>query len=352
MSSGCRSAGPKRPVLENQMNRSQLLDRLSSESFSRKTVSFYRYTSIEDPQSFRDELFRKFSELHILGRVYVAKEGVNAQVSYPEYFKYEFEETVSQLFPRISFKNALEEADSFIKLIVKVKRKIVADGLDDASFDPSDTGKHLDAEAFNLAMNEPGTVVVDVRNSYESEIGHFEGALRPKAVSFREELPMIRTMLEGKENDKILLYCTGGIRCEKASAWLKHEGFRDVNQLNGGIIQYAKEVKEKGIASKFKGKNFVFDGRMAESVTDDVLASCHQCGEPADTHTNCLWDPCHLLFIQCKKCAEAYAGCCSYECKEKQVLPVHSRISLRRAESVSSTGLFRSRRIPSLPMNK
>ena len=132
-------------------------------------------------------------------------------------------------------------------ILIKIKDKIVADGLDDSSFDVTDTGKHLSANEFNQAMKAPNTIVVDMRNQYESEVGHFQGAICPDADTFREELPMVKDQLKGKEDKKILLYCTGGIRCEKASAYLKHNGFKDTNQLHGGIIEYKNEIEKKGI---------------------------------------------------------------------------------------------------------
>src|SRR5690606_38175713 len=119
------------------------------------------------------------------------------------------------------------------------------------------------------------TLVVDMRNHYESEVGHFENAICPDVDTFREALPKVADELKGQKDKNVLLYCTGGIRCEKASAYFKHQGFQKVYQLHGGIIQYAHEIKEKGLPSKFKGKNFVFDERVGERITADVLSECH-----------------------------------------------------------------------------
>ncbi len=155
-----------------------------------------------------------------------------------------------------------------------------------------------------------------MRNHYESEIGHFKSAILPEAETFREELPMVEEILKGKEEENILLYCTGGIRCEKASAYLKHKGFQSVNQLYGGIINYVHEVNKDGLENKFIGKNFVFDDRLAERITNDVVSICHQCGKPCDNHTNCKNLHCNLLFIQCNECKEKYKNCCSSACIE------------------------------------
>jgi UPF0176 protein len=206
----------------------------------------------------------------------------------------------------------------------------VADGLGDDAFDVTNVGKHLTAEEWNEQMKNKNAVVVDMRNFYESEVGHFENAICPEAHSFRQELPMVKGILKGKEEKKILLYCTGGIRCEKASAYLKHHGFTDVNQLYGGIIEYARQVKLKGLESKFRGKNFVFDERMGERITEDVISKCDQCGTVCDTHYNCANNGCHLLFIQCGSCHKKFEACCSEECRQTIHLPIEEQKKIQR----------------------
>ncbi|MGB0431859.1 MAG: rhodanese-like domain-containing protein, partial [Bacteroidia bacterium] len=128
----------------------------------------------------------------------------------------------------------------------------------------------------------------------------------------------------------VVMYCTGGIRCEKASAYLKHVGFKDVYQLNGGIIEYTKQCNEKGLKNKFLGKNFVFDERLGEKITDVIISDCHQCGKPCDTHTNCANDACHLLFIQCNECKTKFEGCCSQDCTDFIHLPSDKQKELRK----------------------
>jgi UPF0176 protein len=140
---------------------------------------------------------------------------------------------------------------------------------------------------------------------------------------------MAKEMLKGKEDKPIIMYCTGGIRCEKASAYLLHNGFSNVFHLEGGIIKYAQDAKAQGLELKFHGKNFVFDNRLGERITDEVLAVCHQCGKPCDTHVNCLNEGCHLLFIQCSHCAQTYQGCCSDGCKDTIHLPLERQKELR-----------------------
>ena len=306
--------------LRNIYDTVTLTKRLQQETFQRITLSFYRYVKIENPAEFRDELYKEFSSLGILGRIYVAEEGINAQLNVPEHNFEAFKKFLSlhEKLSGVPLKIAVENSRfSFIKLKIKTRNKILADGLDDKTFDVTKTGKHLSAKEFNSAMEYPDTIVVDMRNNYESEVGHFKGAILPSADTFKEELPMVVDLLQGKQDKKILLYCTGGIRCEKASAYLKYVGFSDVNQLDGGIIQYAHSVRAQNLETKFIGKNFVFDDRLGERITDDIISYCHRCGKKSDTHRNCANLECHELFIQCDDCFSELNGCHSEECVTK-----------------------------------
>jgi UPF0176 protein len=319
--------------LVNRVNRDVLKQRLREERIRRKTISFYRYARIEDASKLRDRLYMEWSALNCFGRVYIAAEGINAQMSVPENQWQAFVNGLYAIpqFNGVEFKEAVDgNGKSFYKLVVKVRDKIVADGIDDPGFDPANTGTYLDARGFNEAIDDPDTIVVDMRNHYESEVGRFDRAFCPDADTFREELPLVVDHLKGHEDRKVIMYCTGGIRCEKASAYLKHKGFSDVHHLRGGIIQYAKEVREKGLESRFRGLNFVFDERLGERVTNDVISACHQCGEPCDTHVNCANADCHLLFIQCPSCAEKMKGCCTPRCMEIIALPAEAQKALRK----------------------
>lgn len=307
--------------LYNTLSTKERADLIDKAGVDRITLSFYTYAKIEDPRKFRDELFLKWNSLDVLGRIYVAFEGINAQLSLPAIKLDEFKSFLDTypFMKDIRLNIAIEQADkSFLKLTIKVRNKIVADGLNDSTFDPSNYGTHLNANDFNKMMDDPDVVVVDMRNHYESEIGHFIGAITPQVETFRESLPIIHDELAAHKNDKkILMYCTGGIRCEKASAYFKHRGFKQVYQLEGGIINYARQIKSLGLSSKFIGKNFVFDNRLGERITNDVIAHCHQCGTSCDTHTNCKNDTCHKLFIQCEACAAAMQGCCCEACMKE-----------------------------------
>jgi UPF0176 protein len=311
--------------------RAELIDQAGKQ---RLTLSFYAYAKIEDPQQFRDNLFIQWNQLDALGRTYVAKEGINAQMSVPAENLEAFRETLEayDFMKDIRLNVAVEQDDhSFLKLTIKVRDKIVADGLNDETFDVTNIGVHLKAKEFNQILEDPNTIVVDFRNHYESEIGHFKGAITPDVETFRESLPIINEQLKNNKEDKnLVMYCTGGIRCEKASAYFKHQGFKNVFQLEGGIINYAKQIQEEGLESKFIGKNFVFDHRLGERITDDIVSQCHQCGKPCDNHTNCENEGCHLLFIQCDECKSAMENCCSAECREIIHMSLVDQVKLRR----------------------
>lgn len=320
-------------MLFNKFSKEELKAKLNSETFRRITLSFYRYVHITDKENFRDDLYTAFESLSVLGRTYVSSEGINSQISVPEHHFDEFKNVIqsNELLKGVPLKIAVEDdGKSFYKLVVRLRDKVVADGLNDDTFDVTNVGTHLSAREFNDAMENPDTIVIDMRNHYESEIGHFENAILPDTDTFRETLPDAVELAKDKKDKKILLYCTGGIRCEKASAYFKHHGFTDVNQLHGGIIDYHRQVKAEGLPSKFIGKNFVFDDRLGERISEHVISKCHQCGATSDHHTNCANDDCHLLFIQCDACAEKNKGCCSQVCLEFIALPIEEQIRLRR----------------------
>jgi UPF0176 protein len=326
--------------LYNKLSAEERAELIDLAGKQRLTLSFYAYAKIEDVQQFRNELFLAWNALDALGRIYVATEGINAQMSIPEENFEDFKKTldVYSFIKGIRLNEAVEHDDhSFLKLTIKVRNKIVADGLNDATFDVTNKGVHLKAKEFNQILDNPNTIVVDFRNHYESEVGHFKNAITPDVETFRESLPIINEQLKDfKEDKNLVMYCTGGIRCEKASAYFKHQGFKNVYQLEGGIIQYAKQIKEEGIESKFVGKNFVFDHRLGERITNDIVSQCHQCGKPCDNHTNCLNDSCHLLFIQCENCKEAMENCCSTACLEITHLPLAEQVKLRRGLQVGN----------------
>ena len=323
------------PVLHNRVSQKELKDRLYQETDARITLSFYQYHPLQNPQQFRDELYKGLDPLKVFGRIYVAHEGINAQVSVPAF---NFEPFKAFLYS-YAFLNGIRlniavdnDGKSFWVLKIKVREKIVADGIADPDFTMERKGKYVNAIEMNALLHDESTIVVDMRNHYEYEVGHFDKAIEVPSDTFRDQLPMAVDMLKDKKDKNIIMYCTGGIRCEKASAYMLHKGFENVYHLEGGIINYAKQVKDNQLTSRFIGKNFVFDDRLGERITEDIIAKCHQCGQPADDHTNCKNDSCHLLFIQCRKCAKQYEGCCSKECQSTFNLPLDEQKKLREGK--------------------
>ena len=322
--------------LWNKLNKEELEEQLRDIGHEFMTISFYQYAQISNPRLFRDHLFIMWSKLDVVGRTYIASEGINSQIAVPTKNISQFREELYQIefLNGIRLNFAFDESAAefpFLKLKIKVRDKILADGLNDKTFDVTKKGKHLNAEEFNALTNDPETLLIDFRNHYESEVGYFEGAILPDVDTFRDSLPKIEEeILKGNEDKNIVMYCTGGIRCEKASAWFKHRGFPNVHQLEGGIIKYARDVQEQGIQNKFKGKNFVFDERRGERITEEIVSVCHLCGTPADTHTNCANSACHLLFIQCDKCKKKLDNCCSTECQDIYHLPTEEQKALRK----------------------
>jgi len=312
-------------ALHNKYDKETLRRMLEEEGLERTTISFYQYHHVKDPNVLRDEFYLGMESLGVLGRIYVAKEGVNAQISIPSINEPKLRAFFNDNYPwlkDIRFNYAREERGiSFLKLKIKVREKIVADGLNDDTFDVTNKGVHLSAEEFNELTSKEGVVLIDMRNHYETEIGHFKGAITPDVDTFRESLPVIVDDQAENKEKPVVMYCTGGIRCEKASAYFKHRGFKDVYQLEGGIIEYHRQVEEKGLENRFLGKNFVFDDRRAEGISGEVIGNCHQCNAAWDVHENCANDACHLLFLQCPDCKDENKGCCSEECQEFMLLP-------------------------------
>jgi UPF0176 protein len=320
-------------LLHNRISNEELKQRLMEDNEPRTTISFYQYFPIQNPQEFRDHLYKNLYDLKVFGRIYVANEGINAQISVPTKDLENFRSFLYSIEPLNGLRLNIavdDDGKSFWVLKVKIREKIVADGIDDPHFSMERKGKYVDAEQMNTLLNDENTIVVDMRNHYEYEVGHFVKAIEIPSDTFRDQLPMAVDMLKGKEQKNIIMYCTGGIRCEKASAYMLHKGFSNVFHLEGGIINYAQQIKQQGLESKFIGKNFVFDDRLGERITEDVIATCHQCGKPCDTHTNCRNNGCHLLFIQCKECAAKFEGCCSTECHETINMPLERQKQIRK----------------------
>jgi len=334
--------------LHNHIDKKLLEEQMANDAIERITLSLYKYQKIGNPVVFRDHLYSHLDQLGVLGRIELAAEGINGQMSVPKGIFDHFVEVLDNIsfLKGIRLNIAIEDdGKSFIKLAIRVRNKILADGLTDDTFDVTDRGTHLNAEDFNTLTNDPNTVLVDMRNHYESEVGHFKGAITPDVDTFRDSLPVIEEFLEPMKDKNIVMYCTGGIRCEKASAWFKHRGFDSVHQLDGGIIEYSRQAKAQGLENKFIGKNFVFDKRMGERISDDVISNCHQCDAPSDTHVNCANEACHLLFIQCDACKEKHEGCCCKECVRFIHLPIEKQRELRKQIDFGKSNIYHKGRV-------
>jgi len=332
--------------LYNDTDSSILKKQMMESAQERTTISFYIYHNIANTRLFRDHLYSHYDLLGVRGRVYIASEGVNAQISVPTENLESFQEMNNEInfFVDLRLNIAIEDdGKSFFKLKILVRDKIVADGIDDPMFNPSNTGTYLKAKQFNQLIENDDAVLIDMRNHYESEIGHFKKAWTPDVDTFRESLPVIVDTLTGQKDKPIIMYCTGGIRCEKASAYMKHKGFKDVYHLEGGIIEYARQIEQQKLENKFIGKNFVFDERLSEKISSQVIAHCHQCGHPSDTHTNCANEACHLLFIQCDECKAKYENCCSTACQKTNALPLEEQRALRKGKP-SKNNIFKKGR--------
>ena len=341
--------------LYNTLSKKERAELIKRAGEKRLTLSFYKYHFIKNPEIFRNFLFIELNKIDVLGRIYVANEGINAQLSLPSKFMTEFKKVIDGIsfLKKVRLNIAIEhDNEAFLKLKIKLRDKIVADGLKDGEYDLNKNGVHVNADNFNKLLEDKNTITIDMRNHYESEIGHFKGAQLPDVDTFRESLPIIEKKYNSSKDDKnILMYCTGGIRCEKASAYLINKGYKNVYQLNGGIIEYARQVKEHNLENKFLGKNFVFDNRRSERISGDIISNCHQCGDKCDEHVNCNNEACHLLFIQCENCAKKYDGCCSIECSEINSLPLEKQKDLRRGKK-NSNKIFKKGRFKEKPLNK
>ncbi|CAL4326424.1 rhodanese-related sulfurtransferase [Buchnera aphidicola] len=307
-------------ILHNIICKKKLKNNMLYEKEPRLTLSFYKYFSIKNPQEYRDKIYRNFYKNDVLGRIYIAYEGINAQISVPVknyFFIKQFLYQLHSVLNNLRINKSLNNKKSFWMLSVKVRKKIVEDGITDPNFNPDDVGVYIKSRQVNMMLNDTKTIFIDMRNSYEYAIGHFEKAIEIKSLTFREQLKNVIRLMEHAKNKRIVMYCTGGIRCEKATAWMRFNGFKFVYHLEGGIIGYVHDARKNGLPVLFKGKNFVFDYRMSEKVSEEIISSCSQCNNLSDSYINCKNNACHLLFIQCKNCAIAFNNCCSLNCMKK-----------------------------------
>ncbi|SFS43706.1 rhodanese-related sulfurtransferase [Marininema halotolerans] len=279
-----------------------------------QVLLYYHYVPIEDPEKVTDEHLRFCNELGLKGRILIASEGINGTVSGPVEATQAYMDAMHQdpRFKDMEFKVDPHEGHAFKKMHVRHKKELVTFRVD-KELDPNQrTGTRLSPEEFYQAMQDDEVVILDGRTGYEFDLGHFTNAIRPDVDSFREFPQWIRENLGDKKDKKILTYCTGGIRCEKLSAFMLEEGFSDVSQLQGGIVTYGKDASVKG--DKFKGKCFVFDERISvtiNQVNETVEGRCCHCNQPTHRYVNCSNNDCHDLHFNCEECAREYDGYCN-----------------------------------------
>ncbi|GIO94196.1 MULTISPECIES: oxygen-dependent tRNA uridine(34) hydroxylase TrhO [Paenibacillus] len=291
-----------------------------SDSQQYQILLYYKFVPIPDPEAFKDEHLQYCKELGLKGRILVAAEGINGTVSgtIEQTEQYMRDMHANPLFADMVFKVDPSEGHAFKKMFVRHRKELVTFRVED-ELDPNViSGKRLSPKEFFEYLQREDVIVIDGRNDYEYDIGHFRNAIRPDVQSFREFPEWIRENLSEHKDKTILTYCTGGIRCEKLTGFMLKEGFQDVAQLDGGIVTYGKDPEVQG--RLFDGKCYVFDERISVPINrtdeDIVVGKCHHCGKPEDRYINCDNDACHLQHICCEECEELHNSCCSAECEE------------------------------------
>jgi len=283
---------------------------------------FYKFHPIESPKWFirRNKKFCK--ELGILGKILVAKEGINGSVSGTKEQMEKYKEFVRSLsgFEDVSFKEEIGVNHPFNKMIVKGREEIVSLHKE---VDMSRKGKYVTPEEFLKGCNDGNVIILDARNDYEYKLGKFKGAVNPEIKTFRQFPEFVEKFKDNKDK-KIYIYCTGGIRCEKASLYMEDQGFTDVHQLHNGIINFCQELPN----TAWKGKCFVFDKRLMSDIGQEnsAISDCISCGEKSDLQRNCKYVYCDELVIQCSKCQEKMHGCCSKNCMDEFLVYARERV--------------------------
>ncbi|MFD2616760.1 oxygen-dependent tRNA uridine(34) hydroxylase TrhO [Terrilactibacillus laevilacticus] len=285
-----------------------------------RVLLYYKYVPIEDHEEFAKDHLKFCKELGLKGRILVAHEGINGTVSGTWEQTQIYMDTLKAdpRFKDIVFKIDEAEEHAFKKMFVRPRNEIVSLKLDE-DLDPNHiTGKHLPPKEFLKYLQQDDVVVIDARNDYETQIGHFRNAIIPDVKAFRDLPKWIRENLSEYKDKKVLTYCTGGIRCEKFTGFLIKEGFNDVNQLEGGIVEYGKDPEVQG--RLYDGKCYVFDERISVPVNrtdeDVIISHCHHCGKEVDRLVNCANPECNKQYVCCPECEEKYHRSCSDECRE------------------------------------
>lgn len=285
---------------------------------SYQILLYYKYVHIENYEEFAEEHLAFCKELGLKGRILVAEEGINGTVSGTVEQTNKYMETMHSdpRFADMEFK--VDEADghAFKKMFVRPRKEIVSLRLENDINPNEKTGKYLSPKEFYEEMQKEDVIVLDARNDYEYEIGHFRGAINPGVDAFRDLPKWVKENLSEHKDKKILAYCTGGIRCEKFTGFLLEEGFKDVGQLHGGIIMYGKDEEVQG--ELYDGKCYVFDERISVPINKKeniIVSNCYYCGKKEDRYVNCANPECNRQHVCCEECEEKYQRSCSDECR-------------------------------------
>ena len=285
----------------------------------KRILLYYKYVTLPQPEAIRAWQQELCLSLNLTGRIVLATEGINGTVcgTLEQTNAYIAAMNAHEFFGGIDFKDSIVDGqhEYFPGLQIKVKPEITHLGLDTTTITAADAGTHLTPAAFHEAIKNANanTVILDGRNVYEAAVGAFTNAVVPPIDHFRDFPAYVDENLALFKDKEVLMYCTGGIRCERASAYLKSKGVaKEVYQLEGGIHRYAEQFPD----GFFRGKNYVFDGRITVPVNDDVLGSCALCQQPCDEYTNCLNAKCNKHFIGCEGCLQDLANTCSKACAE------------------------------------
>jgi UPF0176 protein len=294
---------------------------MTTEEAPYRILLYYKFVKIADHEALAREHLSYCKKLGVKGRILVAPEGINGTLSGTVEQTDAYMSMMRQipLFHDLEVKIDESDSHAFHKIFVRPKKELVTFRLEE-DVDPNElTGKHLKPKEFYEKLQQGDVIVLDGRNYYEYDIGHFRGAIRPEVESSRDFPDWIRQNLSEFKDRPILTYCTGGIRCEKLSGFLLKEGFTDVSQLDGGIVTYGKDPEVKG--RLFDGKCYVFDERISVPINstdeDIIVGRCLHCGKEEDRYINCANDDCHKKHVCCVECEEEHNSFCSLECEEK-----------------------------------
>lgn len=283
-----------------------------------QVLLYYKYVQIDEPEEFSEEHLQFCKDLGLKGRILVAQEGLNGTVSGTVEQTNQYMESMRQdpRFHDMVFKIDAHDGHAFKKMHVRARKEIVTLRLEEDINPNQTTGKYLEPKAFYEAMHDKNTVVLDARNDYEYDLGHFRGAIRPDVETFRDLPQWVKENKHLIEGKRILTYCTGGIRCEKLSGWLLKEGFEDVAQLQGGIVSYGKDPEVKG--ELWDGRCYVFDERISVPVNQKnhvVVGVDYFDGTPCERYVNCANPPCNKQILCSEENEHKYMRGCTHECR-------------------------------------